>query len=495
MKGASSASPPFLPSILAISFGRGSSLTDLRLCCSLSLHPDYSYFRTTLKRSLKLLDQPTLSTTGNKSIDAALEVLQTERKTVAEKEEDGDEVGDNIKASATDQDENMVEAAQPQAPAEDTREEKAIKDALEILVRNATQEFGFAPRDVYEGVFDPLSAKHKHAEKVDGLDYSHLKSIAEAFIKRYELDGNSHRVVAVQPKEGAPKYDEWKIDFKSTGIKMRVMEAMQVVEDRHLRETLKLLNGINGASGLAGTVFEVIVHRILSHGWQDTNSMPQPTRMMVADKSKPLALSTKSSTPGTSLPPCALLRAESRTPTRVAFNREFSGVVLDGNIYYTPTSATQPLFDSFIVDFVEPNTAVISVLHITISPRHGGLAQGYKDIRKLMKHARKLLEERLEEERLKKKRLEEELPEQEPLKQEPPKTRSGQDPPSTTVKVVYFLVCSDDDGSQLRQWNMPVGWDDEIKENDHRGEVYCIRIPTSVLPGMSCAFDPNFAPY
>jgi hypothetical protein len=499
-----------------MSFGRGSSLTDLRLYCSLSLHPEYSNFRTTLKGSLKLLDQPTLSTTGNESIDAALGVLWTERKTEKGKEKgkgketvaevktveggkDPDEICDDIKASATDQDENMVEAAQLQALVDDARAGKAIEDAkaekamddekaekavdgaLKILVHNATEEFGFTPRDVYEGVFDLAVTKHHYAKKVDGLEYSQLKSIAEAFIKKGELDDISDHVVVVRPCEGTIKEDGWQIDFKSTRIKWQVMEAMQLAEDRHLRETLKLLNGINGASGLAGTVFEAIVHRTLSGGWRDANYMPQPTRMMAPDKSKPLALSTESSTPSTSLPPCALLRAKPRTPSRVAFTHEFSDVALDGSRYYTSTSAAHPFFDSFIVDFVEPRTAVISVLQITISPRHGGSAEDYMYIRKLMMYVRKLLEKKL---------LEKGLPEQ-----EPPKKRSKQEPPSTTVKVVYFLVCSESDNGSQRQWDMPAGWDDDAKVNDHRGEVYCIRIPTSVRHGMSCAFNPNFAPY
>jgi hypothetical protein len=478
-----------------MSFGKGSSLTDLRLYYSLSLHTDYSNFRAILKGSLKLLDQPTLSTTGNQSIDAALEVLQTERgtetekekETVVEEEEDRDEMGDDIKASATDQDENMVEAAQPQAPVDDARAGKAIEDAkankgiedaLKILVHNATQEFGFTPRDVYKGVFNLAVTKHRYAKKVDGLKSSQLKFIAEAFTRRDELDDISDHVVVVRPYKGTSKFDRWQIDFKSTRIERRVMEGMQLEEDRHLWETFNLLHRIRDASGLAGTVFEAIVHRILSRGWRDANSMPQSIRMVAPDKSKPLALSTKSSTPGTSLPPCALLRADVRTPTRVAFTNEFSDVALDGSRYYTSTSAAHPFFDSFIVDFVEPRTAVISVLQITISPRCGGSAEDYMYIRKLMVHVRKLLEERPEKE----------LPEQ-----EPPKKRSKQEPPSTTVKVAYFLVCSDDNGIQ-RQWDMPAGWDDEATVNDHRGEVYCIRIPTSVRHGMSRAFNPNFAP-
>jgi hypothetical protein len=68
-------------------------------------------------------------------------------------------------------------------------------------------------------------------------------------------------------------------------------------------------------------------------------------------------------------------------------------VVLGRNKYYTPTSSTHPLFDPFIVDPINPQTAVISVLQITTSPRHGGSARGYLYIRKLTIHVRKLLEQ------------------------------------------------------------------------------------------------------
>ena len=47
------------------------------------------------------------------------------------------------------------------------------------------------------------------------------------------------------------------------------------------------------------------------------------------------------------------------------------------------------------------------------------------------------------------------------------------------IEVSYFLVCPDD-GSQ-HQWNMPVDWEKNTTVNDHRGEAYCIRIPSEYL--------------
>jgi len=59
-----------------------------------------------------------------------------------------------------------------------------------------------------------------------------------------------------------------------------------------------------------------------------------------------------------------------------------------------------------------------------------------------------------------------------------------------TVEVVYFLVIPE--GGTHHQWKMPAGWDRTTKINDHRGDVFCVRVPVSVH-GASCLFTSNFA--
>jgi hypothetical protein len=132
------------------------------------------------------------------------------------------------------------------------------------------------------------------------------------------------------------------------------------------------------------------------------------------------------------------------TATSVDFNPpQLSNVTLENNIYHTPTTANNPLFDSFAIDFDRrKNTFVISLFQMTTSETHGGLAKGYPNIRKIMARVRKLLEEK---------------------------------DSNAAVKVRYFLVCPDD-GSQ-RKWQMPDGWNENTDTNDHRGDVFCIYIP------------------
>src|SRR6266478_2650165 len=68
----------FPPSIPVISID-GGLLNVLRLC-RLRLQPGYGDFRSGLKDILPLLDEPTLPTVDTEDLNAALEVLWTERE-------------------------------------------------------------------------------------------------------------------------------------------------------------------------------------------------------------------------------------------------------------------------------------------------------------------------------------------------------------------------------------------------------------------------------
>jgi hypothetical protein len=446
-----------------MSFDRGSSLTALHLCCSSFLRPEYDGFLASLEGQL---DQPTVTATGSRQIDAALKVLQREREgegenavemlAEAEEEEDCDEMGDDIKASVTDQDENMAEAGQPQAPVGDGKIDKALYDALKTLVYNATQEFGFIPRNVYSGVFDLPETTAQHDEGVKRLRYPELVSLVTAFSKTRDLHEFSHLVVVVWPHENPDdaRTDLWDIDFKSTRIAEKVMKATVSKEERRIREIFDLLREIPESSTLAGRFFEVIVHRIFARGWQsDAESIPRPI-CMIPNEDDPPTFSTGPSTPGTSVSSCAPLRAEARVATQVDLAHELGNVTLEEGKHYILTSTTDPLFDSFTVDLVGPQTAVISIFRIAISQNHGGSADGYLAIRELITHVRKLLEKEL-------------------LEREPPKKRrSRQKRLSVTVVVEYFLICSDKGDGSKQEWRMPAGWSMGLQ-----GRVFCIRVP------------------
>jgi len=244
----------------------------------LCLSPEYEDFRSKLKQSLLFLGGATLPTTGNHVIDAALEVLQTERektvKVVVKEWDDHDKMGDSIRTWATDQVKNMVnEAGQPQAPV------TQVDDAFEVLVRNATEEFGFIPRDVYRGVFLLSRTRKEHAAAVRRLDCSELINLTKDFSGSCKLEGFSEKMVVVYPVPSLVGFDKWAIDFKSIRIARQAMEKMRLEEDKTLWETHQSLHKISGGSILAGWILKAIASRKLSVGWQSNKPAPQPIRM------------------------------------------------------------------------------------------------------------------------------------------------------------------------------------------------------------------------
>ena len=80
--------------------------------------------------------------------------------------------------------------------------------------------------------------------------------------------------------------DKWTIDIKSNRIPSKVMELMRSEKDANLRYLYNHLRQIPKGSIVAGRIFEVRVHRMLSDGWRLEGPIPQPTRM-VSDSSDP----------------------------------------------------------------------------------------------------------------------------------------------------------------------------------------------------------------
>ena len=436
-------------------FDRGSSLTDFRLCCSLPLQVMYPHFRTKLGESLKLLNESTLQS-GSHEIDAALQVLQKERERAKvmkeeqeqgkdqkeegqeqgdeEQEDDCDEMGDSIGPSVTDQGELMVD---------DPDKLRALVDnALKILLHNAIEEFGFAPRSVYNGVFSLPNTKGDHVVAVESLKCSDLQDLVGRFSSECELDGFSQRVVAVHPHPptDSDRYDCWELKFKSIRIAKEVAVLMRLEEDQQLRETYTLLYTTPCDSTLAGCVFEAIAHRMLPRCLSD-RTMPRPILMVSEKKIPPLFSMCSPSARHASLSSLASPHGHTMNVTRVDFTRGLSNVTLDDGRYYILTASNNPLFDSFTIRRDrDKNTVVISIFQITISPKHGGSTEGYLLIRKIIGRVRDLL-------------------------------RDHKGP----VKIEYILVCPED--KSLHQWQMPVGWNKGTRVNDHRGKAYYLRVP------------------
>ena len=483
-----------LPS--AASFGSGSSLTALRLSCSLRLLYGYKEFRDRLERYLLPPDESKLPLPDHPRIGPLLEVLRVEREREEAKESErrmekaevsqgqkgaAKRKWEAISTSATDQDHDMGDdTSQPQARVEKAEIRPSAMDqddnigggavqlqapvdkmdkVFEILVRNATEEFGFAPRDVYNGVFHLTVTKHEHTEAK--FNYSALKALAEACSDTGDLHKFSHRVVAVYPRHVSFDYDDWVIDFKSVRIAREVVKSMQSEEQKTLWEGYRFLRRNPESTGLAGSYFEGFIHHVFSGGWSGGPS-PKPIPMFLANHDPAIFTTDPSSRASTipitlPSPPPLPINAGTRAVVWIDLARdELSEVTLEADRYYMSTAATNPLFDSFAINQVDQHTIVISIFQAAISERHTGSTEGYVHIRKIMRRVRELLQEGSR----------------------------------VTIKVAYLLVCPEDKSHY--QWVMPAGWDDSTVLNDHRGWAYCVRIPDTTHHGISCPSTPNF---
>ena len=256
-----------------------------------------------------------------------------------------------------------------------------------------------------------------------------------------------HHVIVAFPRPITPHStyslvdpDRWAIDFKSIRIARKVVELMRLQEIKDLREMYQFFHRSPESSVLAGWIFEAIVHRLLSGGWQP-GPVLQPIRM---DRKGPSDSPVFYTDPSSSTPDTSSLPLLPRTKVVMDVNFtdcQLSDVTLNNGRYYIPTAAIHPLFDSFTID-MDPHSVVISFFRITISPSNEGLVEGYRHVRKIMTRVHKLLKEA---------------------------------DSNATVKFAYILVCPDD-GSEY-QWRMPVGWNKDTETHDHRGDGFCIRVP------------------
>lgn len=106
----------------------------------------------------------------------------------------------------------------------DIGEPATDRERLErALVLNSIKEFGFAPRDVYEGIFNRKETWNSHHIAVKALTYFQLIELVKDFHVHQRLEGHSHRVVAVRPIRLSSREDVWEVRFKSRKIAKNVL--------------------------------------------------------------------------------------------------------------------------------------------------------------------------------------------------------------------------------------------------------------------------------
>jgi hypothetical protein len=156
-----------------------------------------------------------------------------------------------MEAPATDQDVIMAgEASQPQAPV------GSVNSALKILMRNATDEFGHAPRDVYQGIYELHRLRRYHDDTVRSLSYQALQDHAKWLSFGV---GFSDRILEVYPRPqiSAVSDDRWTFSFKSDQIARKVAVKMEEVSRGQTPS-----GHIDFTAGRIG-----IMYHILARGW------------------------------------------------------------------------------------------------------------------------------------------------------------------------------------------------------------------------------------
>ena len=134
-----------------------------------------------------------------------------------------------------------------------------MENALKLLVLDSTEEFGFAPRDVYEGIFSPIDIKNQHANAIWKISRpGNLVALVSEFSVDCSLSDIDSCVAAMHPSENRDGDDDWEIDFKPTRI--AEMEWMEMQEDEHPREIYGALNRYQVGSALARWVLKAINH-------------------------------------------------------------------------------------------------------------------------------------------------------------------------------------------------------------------------------------------
>ena len=134
---------------------------------SLPLDLAYEWAQSSLKKVFSG------STTDDIDINAMLEVLQKRKK-------DPEDQADNNGGTGT-TDENMTD---DEGMEQDL--ENRVGDAFRTLVENATEEFGFSPCDVYQGVFTLYRIRSDHKARSRRLNYSEHMDQFNRLIKTWE---------------------------------------------------------------------------------------------------------------------------------------------------------------------------------------------------------------------------------------------------------------------------------------------------------------------
>ena len=329
----------------------------------------------------------------------------------------------------------------------------SAEDALNYLLDESIDHFGYSARDVYHGVFnyDQTTRQHQVAFQIN---YDQLTKTVQA-LSVNDAPPHAHEILALIPTDSVA-FDgvRWQVHFKSLWVTHSLIQRLGDAENTRIGQCISFFHRIQ-ASQLAGQFLEPFAHRKIvdepAGGYWPLTKMTRTN-----DKGNPPLFSSMESSPDSlTLFP----KVKRKMDKFLSRNSE----ELSQNTYYIPEDPNFPLLDAFTFELESGNkSADLWVLQMTTSRLYGGSARGYREIRSIIA------------------KLKASLKKQAP-RQKSRKMAAGQSAPEVTVHVRYLLVVPKGNFDRAaRQWAFPLGWDENWTRNDHRGEVYCLELPVSV---------------
>ena len=334
---------------------------------------------------------------------------------------------------------------------EENSVQPSLEDALDCLLDAAIHRFGYSARDVFDAVFNYLSMTKYH-KVAFAIKLEDLHAAVSAISKRESTDDSiSNRIIALSPVDEAPLVDvDWMVDFKSTWVAKSVLQNLREAKDGEIRRQIDIFRHIPESGAMAGYMLEPLAHRYIAKAAYNIALFK-----MDSDGADPPHFTMAQDPP---IPNDQNFMKVKRNIVRLASITNLSSCLKDKS-YYIPDDPNFPLFDAFTIELDRAKkSAILWVLQITTSRKHGGSKTGYQKIREIIAI------------------LKNELREDHPTKKS--KTAAGQATP--LVQVRYLLVVPKDEPRQSLQWDFPVGWNQSCTRNDHRGEVYCLEVPLAV---------------
>lgn len=342
---------------------------------------------------------------------------------------------------------------------------ESTDDVFDILSDSLVSRFGPIPREVFRAMFNDFNGEVKSHHSALSVRFEELKQVVETMNlddQFPEHNASSHRIVSYS-HIGPLESGECRIDFRSEWIAHKFSEQLCKESEKELRAMIRYFSSIPETGGLAGRLFEPLVHRgIIAPGTRSRGSWAL----------KPMEFNDSTTSPSFVVPdpesPETVDGFSKIKRVRVLFHpQRLSNDLASQNCntaYYIPNTPNHPLFDSFVVNLdFNAGSGELWLLQMTTSDVHKGSAKGYLVVRQIIRRIQEILIVQMR---------------QDPDDAQPAK-KQRKEPP--VVKVHYVLVRSTGQLVQeeptLSKWVLPNGWHINTQQVDHRGDGYLLEFP------------------